>query len=540
MGDAKQYHWARWPQMWSRPTDDSPAYTVSRVLFVAADRKAEPLASSLAQRVEVDWVFDIEAAREACESDRFDVVVIDVPEATEAAGRAAAQAIAELCRHVPGVPVLALAPSRDRGIEAVHQGAHGFAVKERFDAETLLDAASTAVALHRARCQIDTANERLVHADRLVSLGQLTAGVVHELNNPAALLLANLTAMKNQLARALRRDDTTELSATLREWADIVDESIAGIGHIRSIMRDVRNFSRIEEDEPGIVDVGEVIDTACKLTEGLIRRRARLVVDTGPMPTVKGDHSKLVQVFTNLLTNAAQAIDGPRHDNHVRVVTHERDGMVFVAVEDTGCGVPEDLRKLVFEPFFTTKPRDVGTGLGLALSVEIVRSYGGDISITALPGGGTRFEVRLIADGRAAEAMVEAGPEPDEEARAPRARLLLIDDEPRLLRAFRRILAPRHEVVMAGNGQQALDILERDTGFDGVICDFAMPDVDGIHIYEVVSRRDRELAARIVFCTGGPMNHRGRRFIETTSNTVLEKPVPPELLLGAIAELGKR
>jgi CheY-like chemotaxis protein len=89
-------------------------------------------------------------------------------------------------------------------------------------------------------------------------------------------------------------------------------------------------------------------------------------------------------------------------------------------------------------------------------------------------------------------------------------------------------------------GQQALDILARDTAFDGVICDFAMPDVDGIGIYEAVARRDSDLAARIVFCTGGPMSHRSRRFIEATSNTVLEKPVRPDLLLHTIKQLGKR
>jgi CheY-like chemotaxis protein/anti-sigma regulatory factor (Ser/Thr protein kinase) len=298
----------------------------------------------------------------------------------------------------------------------------------------------------------------------------------------------------------------------------------------------------VDSDELEVVDMGDVIAAACKLAEGVIRPRARLIKNLMPVSAVQGDRNRLVQVFTNLLTNAAHAIEGPGRDNEIRVATVERDGRVIASVEDTGCGIPAAIRTLVFEPFFTTKPRDQGTGLGLALSAEIVHRYGGDIGFTALSAGGTRFEVRLLpsASQPAGREPVMAGPAALPALPAQRARVLLVDDEPSLLRAFRRVLAPQHDVVMAMGGQQALDILARDAAFDGVICDFAMPEVDGIHIYEAVARRDSELAGRIVFCTGGPMSHRGRMFIASTSNTVLEKPVPPDLLLGAIEQLGKR
>ncbi|MEM9489199.1 MAG: hybrid sensor histidine kinase/response regulator, partial [Myxococcota bacterium] len=363
-------------------------------------------------------------------------------------------------------------------------------------------------------------------------------------------LLANLTVMREQVlgmrdSAADAGSDRIGMAGQLGEWVDIIDESIASIAHVRSIVRELRNFSRTEGSTVGRVDLNRVVDDACKLTESVIRKRARLVKRLGAVSKIRGDHGKLVQVVTNLLTNAAQAIAGQVADNEIRVSTAERDGLIIAAVEDTGCGIPEGASKLVFEPFFTTKPRDVGNGLGLALSAEIVDGHGGELGFAPVAGGGTRFEVRLPVDRQVAGDTLELhrpvrlAPRA-QVAAGPRSRVLLIDDEPSLLRAFRRLLSPYHEVVMAATGQQALDILIRDSAFDGIICDFALPDVDGIAIYENVAARDRELAERIVFCTGGPLSGRSRVFIESTRNTVLDKPVPPEVLIGAIEQLGTR
>lgn len=576
LGEATQYRWARhWLQGQSRPPDNSPAYTISRVFVIASDDRAEALAAVLKQDVKAEHVASAQDAHETLHAARCvdlpadlpgdpatdlpadlatvlptDLVVLDMP------APAMLDRVAELAGAHPGIPVLVVASSRGQGIQALAHGAHAFAVRDRLDKDTLLDAACMAVEVHRARRDCQAQNERLIHADRLVALGQLTAGVVHEITNPAALLLANLTTMQAQLTglcSAVRgRGAPDSMAAYVHEWAEILNESVTGVEHIHAIVKDLRNFSRPDTDDLAPVDVVGALETACKLTEALTRRRARLVKDVHPVPLVKGDHGKLVQVFTNLLTNAAQAIEGPWQDNEIRVLTSEREGKVVVAVEDTGCGIPEAIGNRVFEPFFTTKPRDTGTGLGLALSAEIVHRCGGDIGFTATPGRGTRFEVCLCVHEHPARSLPPSLPpslptslaggrsvcEPRHHVQ--RSRVLLVDDEPSLLRAFRRVLAPRHDVVMAANGQQALDILERDTNFDGVICDFTLPDLDGICIYETVARRDSELADRIVFCTGGPMSHRSRTFIESTTNTVLEKPVPPELLLGAIEQLGKR
>ena len=501
----------------------------------------------------------------------FDLVAVDV---SPASGAQHVHSPVELPADLPvdsiDTPVVALVANSAQGHAALGRGADGYAVKARLESESFRDIAYHAMEIRRMKRALHGSRERLIHADRLAAIGLFTAGVAHEINNPTASVLANLTALQSQLAAlpgggigGVPPSDS-DSADQIRDWVDILDESIEGLGHIRAIVGDLRRFSRSDSGAVGPVDLNQVIEAACRLTDGLIRRRAHLIKDLLASGRVWGDHGKLVQVFTNLLSNAAHAIDGSRAGNQIRVSSRVRDGRIVAAVEDTGAGIPASIRELIFEPFFTTKSHELGNGLGLAVSAEIIYAHGGEIDFVPLADGGTRFEVRLpmteqtIQPGESQESHKDPAPlvRPvyhDSGHTAPslalnserplqrgRTRILLIDDEPSLLRAFRRLLIPYHEVVMAATGQQALDILAGDTDFDGVICDFSMPDIDGISIYETVAARDRELADRIVFCTGGPVSGRGRRFIESTSNTVLDKPVPPERLLGAIEQLGKR
>lgn len=552
-----------------------------------------------AAALEITQVRDLPAARELLRRvPSMDAVLVDLEWPDGVASPRNARALDELRRTAPGLPVVVLVDSSRHGAVALAQGAHAFVrrpgpdpdghdgqrdghhgQRDRSDGqrngheagasprqprdtrradplcvapEALYDAVQHAMHVHALGRERDDAREQLVHADRLASLGQRTAEVAHEINNPTAYVMHNLEAMKDNLSRALGageaclcRNNGEELALRLHELAEIVDESLEGIGQLRSIVKDLRHFSRADEDDsaPGElapVDLHHVIQSACKLVQNTIAGRARLVKDLQPVPRVMGHHSKLVQVFCNLLTNAAHAIDrGTPEDNLIRVCTRERDGMVVATVEDTGCGIPEHVRRQVFEPFFTTKSKDMGNGLGLSLSADIVRALGGTIAFAANPPRGTRFEVRL-ATARAAAPVSVHVPRRTAPPHAGRARVLLVDDEPGMLRAYRRVLTPRHDVIMAASGQQALDIVERDTEFDAVICDFLMPGVDGPMVYQAVAHKDPELASRIVFCTGGAVTHQARAFIRATSNTVLEKPVSPELLLGAIEQLGRR
>jgi CheY-like chemotaxis protein len=246
-----------------------------------------------------------------------------------------------------------------------------------------------------------------------------------------------------------------------------------------------------------------------------------------------GSESRYVQVVVNLLVNAAQAIEeGDAQRNRITVrtgrVSPER---VFLEVEDTGCGIDADRIEHVFEPFWTSKPSGVGTGLGLSICHGIVTAAGGEIRVArSAPGEGTTFRIELPAAPYAAFGLEEPqAAEPAEPApMVPRARILVIDDEPRVGATLALALGERFHVDVLGNGRDAQLLLERDGAFDLVLCDLMMPDVSGIDLYERIATSRPTLAARFVFMTGGAFTERAREFLKQHRLRRIEKPFPLE------------
>jgi signal transduction histidine kinase len=413
------------------------------------------------------------------------------------------------------------------------------------------------------RRQAESLQQRLLHTDRLAAIGQLAAGVAHEINNPAAFVMANLSAAKDyveqlrwvldevlriareetdadrreRLESALHRYDLQEILEDLR---DVVRENFEGMERIRSIVKDLRTFARIEQNDIDLINLNEVVDTACNLVYNEIRHRARLIKDVRELPLLPGDRGKLAQVITNLLVNAAHAIpEGATDRNHIRISTTSADGVVFLDMEDTGPGIPDSIRERLFEPFFTTKSRGKGTGLGLSLSAEIVRKHKGQIYLASGPGEPTRFRIELPLENGLTAPERKAPQIPTPAADRP-GRILVIDDEQQLLKAFQRVLAPHYQVVVAGGGAEGIDILAADGAFDLVLCDLMMPEVDGRAVHEYLAREFPERLERLVFCTGGAFTPAMKQFIGTVENLVLEKPVTPELLRGVAARMCRR
>src|SRR3954462_8231263 len=215
--------------------------------------------------------------------------------------------------------------------------------------------------------------QRVLVADRMVSVGMLAAGGAPEGENPLAYIPANLEFALEQLARVG--------GATLGEVCAALEEAREGATRVRSIVRDVKTFSRPQEQRVDVVDVRPLLESAINMSFNEIRHRARLVKDYGPVPQVSAVPARLGQVFLNLIVNAAQAIpEGAVEQNEIRISTStDEKGRAMVAIRDTGTGMlPEVLRHL-FDPFFTTKPTGVGSGLGLNISRGIVSSLGGEI-----------------------------------------------------------------------------------------------------------------------------------------------------------------
>ncbi len=382
----------------------------------------------------------------------------------------------------------------------------------------------------------DTEVRRLQSA-KLAAIGMLAAGMAHEINNPASFVLANTEALGSLLSlldEKLRIDPALArrlgIKDLLFEAQAIVQESKEGMARIQRIVRDLHSFSRVEDDPEGFTDVNSAIDSALTMLRNELRYRAHVERRLAATRPVRGSSARLGQVILNLVANAAQALpEGQSKRNRIVVRSYDLGPDIVIEVEDNGPGIAPDVMPRIFDSFFTTKPAGVGTGLGLSISREIVRSGGGEISAENGRAEGALFRVRLPAASGPAGTTRVAGPLPQRR----RHRLLAIDDEVLLLKAYRRMLIDHHDVELAYSAAEALELLERDRVFDVILCDLQMPEMSGAELYRLVADRWPGLEQRFIIITGGAFSSEARRFLEEGAVTCLNKPFQ----LGEILEI---
>ena len=264
--------------------------------------------------------------------------------------------------------------------------------------------------------RLTTAQEKLLQAEKMASIGQLAAGVAHEVNNPIGYVHSNLGTLQEYLnslfglidsyERALRAPDPATMRAEIdaarerldidfisRDLPQLMTESREGIERVKRIVLDLKDFSRTDRDSAWkLTDLHASLDSTLNIVGNELRYKARLVKNYGSLPMVECLPSELGQVFMNLLLNAGQAIEG---QGSITVSTGHEGDRVWVEIADTGSGIPEATLQRIFDPFFTTKPVGSGTGLGLSISYGIVAKHDGRITVESEPGKGSRFQVIL-------------------------------------------------------------------------------------------------------------------------------------------------
>lgn len=367
---------------------------------------------------------------------------------------------------------------------------------------------------------------RQIAADRMASVGVLAAGVAHEVNNPLMALLANL-----ELALAALESGTHAGTEDLR--GQLLDAGNAA-RMVRDIVRDLNLLSRDEGEVRRPTDVHAVLESAIRISLSDISLRARLVRDLDPVPAVLANESRLGQVFVNLLVNAFQAIPEGDPDRHrITVSTRSAGDMVSISVTDTGMGIPPDVQSRIFTPFFTTKPVGEGTGLGLSICRSIIDRFGGSLTLSSQVGRGSTFVVYLMATS---EAPVVLPSRPTRAVSGRRGRVLLVDDDPMILRVLHRILSSRHDVTLASSAHDALDrIADAATPFDLILCDLMMPGMTGIDLYERLSEGEVGPSVPFLFLTGGVFTDKARAFLDVTPVDCIEKPVEADALRRLVA-----
>ena len=263
--------------------------------------------------------------------------------------------------------------------------------------------AAAADKLARANAELEAANQQLrqaqaqlVQSAKMASLGELVAGIAHEINNPLAFILGHQTTVE-RLTRQLSESGGSSDPAALAKMTDRLGAMRMGLQRIQSLVMNLRKFSRLDEAESQHLDVPDAIETVLALLGpkmGAIEVRRTLRA----RPQLTASPALLNQVVMNILSNAADALGGA---GVIEISTEARDGLYRIEINDSGPGVPEAVRDRIFEPFFTTKPVGDGTGLGLAIAYAVVRAHKGEITVDSGPLGGARFVIELPVDAQA-------------------------------------------------------------------------------------------------------------------------------------------
>ncbi|KFE63712.1 hypothetical protein DB31_2480 [Hyalangium minutum] len=362
--------------------------------------------------------------------------------------------------------------------------------------------------------------------DRMASVGMLAAGVAHEINNPLAYISSNLTYVAEHLAHE-------ELTPTqLTELRDAVLESLEGASRVRVIVQDLKSFARADDESQGSVDVHRVIEGALRLVRNEVHHRARLTRSFEPVPAVRGNEARLGQVLVNLLVNALQAFPPERlaEQNSVNIATRSRGEWILIEVEDNGQGMSPEVQRQIFEPFFTTKPVGIGTGLGLSICNNLIRIMGGWIEVQSNPGWGSTFRLVLPTFAPKSDAPAATASTGREKtgAQGLRRKVLLIDDEPAVGTAVRRLLRDYHEVESLQDAREALKRIANGTKYDAIVCDVMMPEMTGVQFFMELERSAPELARRTGLMSGGVFSPHAIEFIESRAVELLHKPFERE------------
>jgi len=360
--------------------------------------------------------------------------------------------------------------------------------------------------------------ERLHQSEKLSALGELVAGVAHELNNPLTSIIGYTQLIRVANVSATIEDDLAKVLSQAERAAEIVRNLLA--------------FARQERPYRQMVDLNDLILRTLALRSYELRvQNIKVNTDLSPdLPNTLADPYQCQQIFLNLILNAEQAMTEAGVGTNISVRTWQENDTIHAEIADDGPGIQHDLLGRVFDPFFTTKEPGKGTGLGLSICYGIVQEHGGRIwaESDGVPGGGSRFRISLpIVTDLEHPDLIELRDRHSARKRpvaTSEERILLIDDEDDIIEMIGRVLSEDgYQVVTANNGVEALQRL-REASYDLLVCDIKMPEMSGIDLWDQLVERDPKMCARIVFVTGDIANQTTADFLQRTSVPVLRKP----------------
>ncbi len=274
-------------------------------------------------------------------------------------------------------------------------------------------------ALEHSVIELRQAQDGLVQSEKMASIGQLTAGIAHEINNPLAFVTSNLNrfseyfddvlgllyrwkalggrlpqseGVRDELDTLHASEKKLDLAFMTEDFGRLMQHTQEGTGRIKRIVEQLRGFTHVSGNGFTEANINEALEDTVMITWNELKYKATVVRNYGEIPAVTCNIGEIKQVFVNLIVNAGHAIQ-EKGEIHLR--THANGDHVFIEIQDTGCGIPPENLKRIFDPFFTTKPVGKGTGLGLWITATLVQKHLGDITVRSDPGKGTTFTISL-------------------------------------------------------------------------------------------------------------------------------------------------
>lgn len=375
--------------------------------------------------------------------------------------------------------------------------------------------------------QLDQAQQQILQAAKLSALGEIVAGVAHELNNPLTSIMGYA-----QLLSVKATDEKVR-----QDLGKIFDESVRAAKIVKSLL----SFARKTTPEKGSCNINEIIAKVLQMcTYDLQGNDIQVVTElSSDLPLIMADTNQIQQVLLNIVNNAQQAMSAQEKPRKLRIWTEYDEERLRVEVSDTGPGIEPAKLERIFDPFYTTKAPGKGTGLGLSISYGIVKAHDGDLFVRSLEGEGTTFIVELpleLAPSESSGREVSKTSEPE----LPIKNVLVIEDDESVNNLITEILTEKGcQVENAWEGNEGLEkLLEKN--YDLILCDLHMPGMDGRQVYTKAKLAKHELAERIVFLTGGILSEDTRAFITMTGNICLRKPFAIESLMEILMKAWQR
>ena len=471
-----------------------------------------------------EWEKTVDAISQA-------ICIVDAHGTVRRANRVFAELIQVPVTAIPGRPWLGLLPPAwsdpvARAIAEPSVTSAEIRVGERALLLTTIPMAEpgSAVLVFEDQTERRRLQEQLIQSEKMSAIGQLIAGVAHDLNNP----LASVVGFSDFLAEA-------GVPASLEEPLQVIRQEAE---RAATIVKNLLSFARSQEGERARQPIQQLLESTLVLLRNQLmahKVEATLDVESG-LPDVEVNANQIKQVFVNLINNACQAIAADAPSGRIWISAKRAQDVIAVSVTDSGPGIPDDVAARVFEPFFTTKPEGEGTGLGLSICQGILKEHGGRLTLESRPGSGATFTVELPVGVPAVRA--EPAPAPRGESRP--LRILVVDDEPHILHYMRATLESwGHSVEVASDGAYALERALAGP-FDVIICDLRMPHLSGRDMYMKLARQDPRVAERIIFATGDTVRGDTLQFLDGLGRPYLHKPFTLAELRAALGHAAKQ